>query len=221
VNKGWQQDSFKRFKLLIGPLLTTKKVVQIIKRKTKKKHMKRKKIIQFSSLALFLVVWGTIIFLFGTEKIVQLIGTKNSYIILFVVGAAGGVSTVTATSFYSTLTTFANGGLNPITLGLIGGTAITIGDSLFYYLGKKGEESLPNKAQKITKRISKWIDSYPKCLIPIITFVYSGLTPLPNDILTVSLGVSRYKYRYVIAPLLLGNIFLTTVIAIIASGMIF
>lgn len=30
VNKGWQQDTFKRFKLMLGPVVTTKKVIKKI-----------------------------------------------------------------------------------------------------------------------------------------------------------------------------------------------
>jgi len=30
VNKGWQQDTFKRFKLMIGPLISTNKLIEII-----------------------------------------------------------------------------------------------------------------------------------------------------------------------------------------------
>ena len=30
VNKGWQQDTFKRFKLLIGPLTTTNKLIKLL-----------------------------------------------------------------------------------------------------------------------------------------------------------------------------------------------
>jgi len=28
VNKGWQQDTFKRFKLMVGPIITTKKLIE-------------------------------------------------------------------------------------------------------------------------------------------------------------------------------------------------
>jgi membrane protein DedA with SNARE-associated domain len=178
--------------------------------------MRRKNIIKFSLVAGFIILWSIIITILGTEKIVDFLGAQNSYIIIFIVGAVGGVSTITSTSFYTTLTTLAHGGVNPWFLGLFGGIGITIGDSLFYYLGKKGEESLPEKARKATGKFSDWMKRHPKWLIPIVTFVYSGCTPLPNDILTVSLGIA--KYRYIVGPLLLGNIFLTTIIALIASG---
>lgn len=179
--------------------------------------MRRTKVIQFSILITFLIIWSLLLLTIGTTKIVNFIGISNSYFILFIVGTIGGVSTITSSSFYTTLTTFANGGANPLLLGLAGGIGITIGDTIFYYLGKKGEESLPKHARKFTSKFSEWMMKRPKWIIPIVTFVYSGLTPLPNDILTVSLGISRYKYKYIIIPLLLGNILLTTTIALITG----
>lgn len=180
--------------------------------------MDNKKIIQFSLLAAFLIAWSVLILRLGTQRIVELIGTNNSYIILFIVGTTGGVSTLTSSSFYTTLSTFAVGGLNPFLLAVIGGLGISIGDTIFYLLGKKGEESLPSKARKITKKFSHWIENRPAWLVPIVTFVYSGMTPFPNDILTVSLGLARYRYLYMIIPLILGNIFLTGLVAFVAAS---
>ncbi|MGV8161908.1 MAG: VTT domain-containing protein [Candidatus Nanoarchaeia archaeon] len=183
--------------------------------------MRKKNIIQFSILIAFLITWSILLLTIGTTKIVEFIGISNTYFVLFIVGTLGGVSTITSSSFYTTLTTFANGGANPIYLGIFGGIGITIGDTLFYYLGKKGEESLPKNARKFTRKFSEWMMKRPKWVIPIVTFVYSGLTPLPNDILAVSLGISRYKYKYIIIPLLLGNILLTTFVALIAGRVLF
>lgn len=180
--------------------------------------MRRRNIIKFSLLAGFIIIWSLFITIIGTTKIVDFLGAHNSYTILFIVGALGGVSTITSTSFYTTLSTFANGGLNPYYLGIIGGIAITVGDSLFYYLGRKGEESLPKKARKFTRKFGEWMQERPKWIVQLITFVYSGCTPLPNDILTVSLGISKYTYKNILLPLVLGNIFLTTIVALIASG---
>ena len=179
--------------------------------------MRRKTIIKFSVLAGVVVAWSVFLLFVDTKRIVDAIGVNNSYLVIFLVGALGGVSTVTSTSFYATLTTLASGGANPWLLGLVGGLAVTIGDSVFFYLGRKGEESLPEGSRRWTKRFSEWMGSHPRWLVGLVTYAYAGLTPLPNDILTVSLGVSRYRYGRMIVPLLLGNVQLTIIIAVLAA----
>lgn len=183
--------------------------------------MNKKKVFQFSLLVILLLVWSLFIFIVGTERIVEFIGVSNTYLVLFLVGTFGGVSTITSASFYSTLTTFAHGGAKPLILGLVGGVAITIGDSLFFLLGKKGEESLPKHLRESTGKFSSWLEKKPGWIIPLVTLFYSGFTPLPNDILMVSLGVSRYRYLYILLPLLLGNIILTSFVAYSVSLLVF
>lgn len=169
-------------------------------------------------LAAFVILWSTLLLLFGPEGIVRVIGAQHSLWITFFVASLGGVSTFTATSFYTTIVTFASGGVNPLYLGIVGGIGITVGDSFFYYLGKTGASALSGKPGKLVKEFSTWMQSKPAWIVSLVTFLYAGLTPLPNDILTVTLGVSQYKYRFIILPLLLANIFLTTLVAFVVAG---
>ncbi len=179
--------------------------------------MKRKSLIQLLILLFFILVWSLLILFYGAEGLIDFLGVHNSYIVLAVVGLLGGVSTFTSASFYTTLSTLAVAGLNPFYLGLIGGLAVTVGDSLYYYIGKKGNESLPKKLKKKIMSFSNWMKKQPKWRIQLVTFVYSGLTPFPSDLLTISLGLTRYRYRHIILPLMLGNILLTTIVALSVS----
>ncbi len=176
----------------------------------------KKKLLKFFLVLALIVVWSFALLVIGPVQLLEFFGTSNSYLILFLVGALGGVSTLTATFFYSTLISLVYAGLNPLTLGIIGGVAITIGDSLFFYLGRSGREALYGEVRKVTARLSHWLTSLPSWLVPVVTFAYVGLTPLPNDVLTVSLGLAGIRYRNVILAILLGNIFLTIVTAYIA-----
>ncbi|MCF7799042.1 hypothetical protein K9M74_04000 [Candidatus Woesearchaeota archaeon] len=180
--------------------------------------MKKKNLVEFFAVLLFLILWSLLLYFIGPQRIVSLIGAQNIYLVLFIIGTVGGVSTLTSATFYTSLTAFALGGANPFLLGIAGGLGITIGDSLFYYLGKKGQESLATKARRITLKFSNWLNQQPSWVVPVVTFVYAGLTPLPNDILMVTLGVSRYKYTFLILPLILGNILLSLLVAFFAGA---
>ncbi len=171
----------------------------------------------FGLLALFVIAWSITLAIIGPETIVERIGVENGYIVAFIIATLGGVSTITSSSYFLTIITLAGGGVNPYILGIVAGTGITIGDSLFYYIGLRGREVAKDKGHKWTGKFSRWLDKRPRWLVPIIVFVYTAFTPLPNDILTISLGLSSYPYKYLIAPMWAGNIIITILTGIGAS----
>jgi membrane protein YqaA with SNARE-associated domain len=178
--------------------------------------MKKKRLI-FGLLILFVIAWSITLAIIGPTTIVNTIGIRNGYIAAFIVATLGGFSTITSSSYFLTIITLAGGGANPYILGVVAGTGITIGDSLFYYLGFRGRDVANKKIYKWTEKFSKWLEKRPRWLVPIIIFIYTGFTPLPNDILTVSLGLSSYPYKYLIIPMWAGNITITILTAIGAS----
>lgn len=165
----------------------------------------------------FIALWSAALAFIGPQSIVEWIGRDHGYAVAFVIAALGGVSTFTASSFYLTIVTFASGGLKPWLLALVAGTGITIGDSLFFYLGTRGREVLEGRMRRFAEELSEWLKKRPAWVMPLIIFAYTGLTPLPNDILTVGLGLSGYPYKKAILPLWLGNITLTFLLALLAA----
>jgi len=177
--------------------------------------MKRrtKRYLIFGGILTFVLIWILILNFLPPDSIVAKVGTKNSYIILFLISAIGGVSSISASSYYLAISVFASGGLSPIVLGIVGGIGVTIGDSLFFYLGKKGKDVSTKDLNKRTEKLNNWINKSPKGAMPIIIFTYVGLTPMPNDLLTAPLGFLGYPYKKIIAPLILGNITGTIIVA--------
>lgn len=161
----------------------------------------------------FLVIFSFVLFYFGPNTIVESIGVENSYGVMFLMSVFGGVSTFTSVSYLATLATFAAGGLNPLLLGFVAGTGLLISDSFFFYLGKEGRQILSGKPREWADKFEVWLRSKPDWMVPIVTFVYTGLTPLPNDVLTVGLAFAEIKYRRIVLALWLGNMTLTTLVA--------
>lgn len=161
----------------------------------------------------FLLAWSALLFFVGPRAIVEYIGVENGYLVAFLVAAFGGLSSVSSASFYATLVTLAAGGLDPVMLGVIAGTGVTIGDCLFFYLGHTGGDLLTGRMKRFFERLSAWLQKGPGWVVPVIVFIYAGFTPLPNDILTISLAMAKIRWQRIILPLWAGNIILVILIA--------
>ena len=143
------------------------------------------------------------------EMLVSYLGEEYTYLAVFLVGALGGVSTFTTVTYFGIVASFADAGLNIYLLSIVGGLGSAIGDTLFYFFGRNGRVVLNERTQKIIYRIRDKLENTHKALTPIFVYVYAGFTPLPNEFMTIPVGLSGIKYRWVIIPLILGNITVT------------
>lgn len=170
--------------------------------------MNKKKIktyIIFFSIFSFIILWTFLLYVISPSKLVEIIGIENGYFFAFLVASFAGVSTLTATSFYATLITLAIGGLSPLLLSIFAGVGVTIGDSLFYYFGRKGRALASGKAQKKMEKLHAWIEKKPDWAVPLIIFFYVGFVPFANEILTIALALIKYPFRKMIIPLFVAN----------------
>lgn len=170
---------------------------------------------RFFLIVTIIIFWSSFLFFVGPATLLSWLGDNNALLITFLVATFGGVSIFTAISFYSALAAFVAAGVNPYQLGIVGGVGLTLGDSLFYYLGYSGRQVLYGKPKEWANELSNWLLKKPLWMIPLVTFIYATAVPLPNDILTVSLGFSHVKYKRILLPLLLGNILFTIFIVFV------
>ncbi len=153
-----------------------------------------------------LTVWLILLHYFTPTQIVSNIGANNSYLVFFLIATVGGSSLITASSYYISLSVLSVAGLNPVLLGVLGGVGVSIGDSIYFYLGSKGKEiSSRNVSQKLTK-ISAFLQKSPKIFTTLFIYFYSVLAFLPNDVMTFLLGIIGYPYKKMLLPLVLGNV---------------
>lgn len=170
----------------------------------------------FAVLCGLVVLTGMIVFLvhvISPSEIVQLLGVQNGYLVMFLVAFFGGISTFTSSSYFATLFAFGAGGLHPLMIALIAGTALTLGDSLVYFVGSKGRDHIPLSLEVKFEKVSRILARYPQNRIKLLIFAYTGLTPLPADLLMLFLSFLRYPYKKVVIPLLIGNILLAFIIS--------
>ena len=166
---------------------------------------------------MFIVFWTVMMLLYSPKEIVQAIGIENSYWLTFVVAMLGAFSSMTFASIYPLVVTFSLGELNPVLLTLAAGTGLTIGDSLFYYMGMKARPFLTSDWRQKIKRVADWVDGRPAWMVPVVVYFYVGFSPFPNNLLIGYLAASGYAYTRVLIPLLLGNLSFPAVATVLAA----
>lgn len=166
---------------------------------------------------MFIAFWTVLLILYDPKEIVKTIGIENGYLLTFFVALLGAFSSLTFASVYPMVVTFALGELNPILLTIAAGTGLTIGDSLFFYLGIKVRPFIKGKLKQKLDQFVEWTKQRPTWLIPVIVYFYVGFTPFPNNLLTGSLAASGYAFKKVVLPVLLGNITFPVLVTILAE----
>jgi uncharacterized membrane protein YdjX (TVP38/TMEM64 family) len=152
-----------------------------------------------------LTTWFIILHYFTPTQMVSHLGVENSYFVFFLIAAIGGSSLITSSSYYITLPVLAIAGLNPVLLGVLGGLGISIGDSIYFYLGSKGRDISSGNVSERLRKISSFLEKSPKFLVILFIYLFSIIPFFPNDILTFILGIIGYPYRKMIVPLALGS----------------
>src|SRR5690606_10619497 len=123
------------------------------------------------ALAIFFVLINLPFFFIGSEEIVRWLGVENTYLVIFLIAALGGLSSFGGTIWVSALVGFASGGAHPIILGIVSGIGIFISDSIFYHLALYGKKSLPDSWQRRIRKILNFIHKTPSWIILILAFV--------------------------------------------------
>ena len=165
-----------------------------------------KNILTFLIFAAILTGWILLFKYVNPQLLVAKMGVTNGYLVLLLIGAIGGASIFTGPSYFVAITTLALVGLNPFLLGLCGGIGITIGDTIIFLMGTKVGKKAPEKIHKKLEKIEKFTEKKPKWFVNLVMFLYIGLTPLPNEVVTISMGMIGHNKKMIILIMLLGNI---------------
>lgn len=168
---------------------------------------------------LFIALWAVALVFISPEELVEKIGVENTYLVAFLLAAIGGLSTITGTSFFAAVATFASGGADPALLGLIGGAGIFLSDSVFFFLAQQAVKVFNIDSQSpFRQKVLGFISRVPDWLIGIFVFAYVGLSPLPNDILMIALALAKVRYRRIVLALIAGSITIVLITATLGES---
>lgn len=159
-----------------------------------------------------------LVFLFySPDDLVRAIGVENSYLVLFLIAALGGLSSFTSSVYYAAIATFSAGGSIPWLLGIAGGFGLAVSDTIFFFLARKGRDSAGLDSLPWVKRAMERIERWPRFVQYLVIYLYLGFTPLPNDFLMVALAVLGFSYWSIIGFVLAGGITVTMLIAYLGN----
>lgn len=174
----------------------------------------------FALMLTFIIIASAVFLKWDASEIVEMIGVENGYAIMFLVSLLGGVSSVGGVAYFATILTLAGGGLDPLFLGLLSGAGVSVGDTFYFYFGKHGKKTLESyRFKEVIERFTEWLDKKPKWFVPASIYLYTGFTPLPNDILAIAMGATGRRYIPVISALVLGNVTLTYLVAVFGDSL--
>lgn len=172
----------------------------------------------FCAAVIAFILSSLLFYYVGPKSIIQDLGITNSYAIGFVMGILGGSSIFFSAILYVLVFVIVKGGLDPILLGIIVGFGITIGDSLFYFLGSHGRKIAQGKFKVRLDNFEIWLGKQSLISVIVIVFVYVAFTPFPNSLMMISTGLANYRYRLIFPITLVGNIFFITFVGMLASN---
>lgn len=163
-------------------------------------------ILIFLVLSFSVAAWVLLLNYLSPTELVEIIGVSNGYLVVFLVALFGGTSSFTGVSFMATLLTFSAGGLDPFILASFAGFGMTLSDSLFYLIGNHAHHVVESqRLQHAIDRVGIWLNDRSKLVAGLFIYLYTGFTPLPTDLLTVMLGLTRQPYWFVGTALICGN----------------
>jgi membrane protein YqaA with SNARE-associated domain len=134
---------------------------------------------------------------------------QYGYLGVFLISLIGAMSIFVPIPY--TIVIFILGGLSsfdPLWIAVAAGFGSAIGEFSGYLLGVGGRKVIGNKYKKRMEFITKLFKKYGSVAI----FVFA-LTPLPDDLLFIPLGVMRYSLLRAFIPALLGKFFSNLIIA--------
>jgi len=102
----------------------------------------------------------------------------------------------------------ASGRWNPILLAVAGGVGSALGEGFGYVLGYFGRVAVSPERRRKIDYVLKVLNRYG----PIVVFIFA-LTPLPDDLLFIPLGIMRYKFTRLFIPCFLGKFLMCYLLA--------
>jgi len=134
---------------------------------------------------------------------------QYGYLGIFFISLLGAMSIFVPIPY--TVVIFVLGGLqtfDPLWIAVAAGTGAAIGEFSGYLIGFGGRRVIGEKYKKKMDFLMKLFKKFG----PIVIFVFA-LTPLPDDLLFIPLGVMRYSLLQAFIPALLGKFFSNLIIA--------
>lgn len=129
------------------------------------------------------------------------------YIGVFLTSLAGAMSIIIPIPYTVVILTLGMK-MNPLLLAIAGGTGSAVGEFSGYVLGYYGRAIISEKQQRKMDFMMRVFEHYGAIAI----FLFA-LTPLPDDLLFIPLGMLRYSFVKAFIPCILGKLLMCFILA--------
>lgn len=139
----------------------------------------------------------------------QNLSIQYGYFGIFLISLFGAMSIFFPIPY--TVVIFTIGGIKvfePVWVAVAAGIGSTVGEFSGYLIGFGGRKAISEKYQKKMDFLMKLFKKFGSVLI----FLFA-LTPLPDDLLFIPLGVMRYGIIRALVPALIGKVLMNLIIA--------
>lgn len=134
---------------------------------------------------------------------------QYGYLGIFFISLLGSMSLFVPIPY--TIVIFTLGGLpgfEPLWIALVAGAGASVGEFSGYLIGVGGRKTISGKYRKKMDFLMKLFKKFG----PLAIFIFA-LTPLPDDLLFIPLGVMRYSLIRAFIPAFIGKFFSNLIIA--------
>jgi membrane protein YqaA with SNARE-associated domain len=135
------------------------------------------------------------------------LSTQYGYFGIFLISLIGSVSIFFPIPYTVIIFTLGQT-YEPVWIAVAAGLGSTIGEFSGYLLGFGGRKVIGEKYKKKMDVLMKLFDRFG----PLVVFIFA-LTPLPDDLIFIPLGVMRYSILRTFIPALIGKFLMNLIVA--------
>jgi membrane protein DedA with SNARE-associated domain len=137
----------------------------------------------------------------------QKFALQFGYLGVFIISFIGSVSVIFPVP-YTIVIFFLGSVLDPLFVAISGGLGAALGEFSGYALGYYGRKIVSDERRRKMDFILRIFGKYG----PVTIFLFA-LTPLPDDLLFIPLGVMHYPFLRAFIPALFGKMLMTFILA--------
>jgi len=134
--------------------------------------------------------------------------SQYGYFGIFLLSLIGALSIFFPIPYTVVIFTLGGQGVDPLLIAIAAGLGSGIGEFSGYLLGFGGRRAISERYKKKMVVLVKLFNKFG----PIVIFVFA-LTPLPDDLLFIPLGVMRYSLVKAFIPALIGKFCMNLIVA--------
>jgi len=140
------------------------------------------------------------------EWMLQL-GQNYGYFGIFLISLIGALSIFFPLPY--TVVIFTLGGIfDPFLIAIVAGLGSAVGEFSGYLLGYYGRRAISGERRRKMEFMVRVFDRFG----PVVIFLFA-LTPLPDDLLFIPLGIMHYSFVRAFVPALIGKISMNFIVA--------